>query len=262
MAVLLWSPVPQGPSSPIGHLDLMIHLGLFLMLGSLLKATAGGNSTQRTLRTAFGLGLLGALVFETGQWFVPGRSVNLLDYATNGLAVVLGVLALPGGKRYRNLTLPVVTSGFSLAVGFTGIFFGEKLLTNFQPQFHWPTDFLVTGGSVFLLALETRRLIRELRSARWSPSPLFVIGAVITSLVLAPTWAIFILAGAAIAMLLERSQFLPNFRQAGRTVVLSGIIMVSIGGIVGTHIWLNAFGIWGVGTVAVCLMAEIVDPLN
>ena len=90
LSFLLLAPEPLkllGFSSPPGGSSVrMVHFCLFTVLGLLVWAS------RLPVRPGLLLGLLVAyaLVTETLQWFVPTRSVELLDYLENLLGLAAG----------------------------------------------------------------------------------------------------------------------------------------------------------------------------
>ncbi len=90
LSFLLLAPEPLkllGFASPPGASSLrMVHFCLFAVLGFLVGAS------RWPLRPGLVVGLLVAyaLVTESLQWFIPTRTVELLDYLENLLGLVAG----------------------------------------------------------------------------------------------------------------------------------------------------------------------------
>ena len=91
LSFLLLAPDPLTllgfPGSPGASSLRLVHFALFAVLGFLAWAS------RWPLRSGTVLGLLVgyALVTESLQWFIPTRTVELLDYLENLLGLVAGV---------------------------------------------------------------------------------------------------------------------------------------------------------------------------
>ena len=95
-------PSSQVPSVGVPHVDKLMHLGLYAVLGALvaraLPRLAGAMPTRRTLLLALaGIALFGAADEWHQQW-VPGRSADALDWCAD---VVGGTFALLLVARLR-----------------------------------------------------------------------------------------------------------------------------------------------------------------
>lgn len=113
MGLIFWVPLPGGPPSPLSHADLLIHYGLFSGYGFILWEWIRPDR-NRFYWIDWGMVLLiVAVMMETGQALVPGRTVNLLDYLANGLG------GLSGGAIFLRRNIWLRTLGNTV---FTGIF--------------------------------------------------------------------------------------------------------------------------------------------
>lgn len=94
--ILLWFPTVDTPSTAAWHMDLLVHMGLFWVLGGWSWPASPGGRVN-LIRWAFltvGIAVLG----ESGQLYIPGRSFQFLDLWIN----VAGIAA--GGLWSRTLT--------------------------------------------------------------------------------------------------------------------------------------------------------------
>ncbi len=88
--VLLLVPLPGTESVLLGKLDLLMHFGLFVILGGLARRALSGNENRGTIVA----GSVGLLLFgpETLQVVVPTRTFSLIDIFFNAGGIVSGVL--------------------------------------------------------------------------------------------------------------------------------------------------------------------------
>lgn len=89
--LLLWLPMPPSPTTAAWGWDLLVHFGLFWILGVLSWPEGTRRRTHRTLRL-LALPILIATVGEAGQLYIPGRDFQFLDLWVNLTGLVAGAL--------------------------------------------------------------------------------------------------------------------------------------------------------------------------
>ncbi len=116
---LLWMPMPGESPSLLGQMDLLIHMGLFLLLGGL------GLYTLKPGRDWKKWGLWGiymvfvALTSELGQYFFPTRTVAAADLLANHLGL-LGAVVIWGLEKNYFSGLIATANGAVLMLGTGG----------------------------------------------------------------------------------------------------------------------------------------------
>jgi len=98
--VVLWAAAILAVSSiPGRHLhipdgtDKIGHVGEYLVLGALLARSLGARAALRLLLAAWiGMAVFGALD-ELHQYFIPGRTPDVMDWAADAAGAVAGLLA-------------------------------------------------------------------------------------------------------------------------------------------------------------------------
>ena len=104
--VVLWAAAILAVSSiPGRHLhipegtDKVGHVGEYLVLGALLARSLGARAALRLLVAAWlGMAVFGALD-ELHQYFIPGRTPDVMDWAADAAGAGAGLLA--GWAFYR-----------------------------------------------------------------------------------------------------------------------------------------------------------------
>ncbi len=98
--MVLWAAAILAVSSiPGRHLhipdgtDKIGHVGEYLVLGALLARSLGARAALRLLLAAWiGMAVFGALD-ELHQYFIPGRTPDVMDWAADAAGAVAGLLA-------------------------------------------------------------------------------------------------------------------------------------------------------------------------
>ncbi len=105
------SRLPDGPDL-IPHFDKVAHFGAYGLLGLLLAHAV--RATGLPLAAAVALGWLYGASDEFHQSFVPGRSVELLDWVADALGVLAGVylFKLWHARRRRGEAPPAGSADF------------------------------------------------------------------------------------------------------------------------------------------------------
>lgn len=175
MGVLLWMPLPPSDPSPIGQLDLPIHFGLFIVQAQLFRACLEPTKNRFYWIDWACLTITFALLFETGQALVPGRTVSGLDYTVNLVAVMAGGIAplttFRPGKDVSDFSWSTLSWGTAgLVVGFGGIMGADALYEKYlglikataSPEVRW-------GSLIFLFFLIIREgLLGPTENRRWA----------------------------------------------------------------------------------------------
>lgn len=160
--ILLWSPTVDTPSTAAWHMDLLVHMGLFWVLGGWSwPASPGGrvNLIRWALLTV-GIAVLG----ESGQLYIPGRSFQFLDLWINAAGIAAGgwwfhSLSRTLGRRHaRRRTLLV---GLALmAAGIVGNITRSRLIDAYvfhRPGLLWGGGLLAAlGGSLWAITTGRR----------------------------------------------------------------------------------------------------------
>lgn len=84
---------PPVPRWQVPQFDKLAHLGEYAILGALLARALLGVGRWRAgqaLAAALVAGALFGASDELHQWFVPGRSADVLDFLVDSLGVALG----------------------------------------------------------------------------------------------------------------------------------------------------------------------------
>ena len=100
VGLIVASIIPSLRPPSAYQLDLVIHLGVYLVLAALPAALLG------RLRLAIAMGVLLAMVglgIEVAQSYVPGRTSSELDLFANFLGIVLGLTTGRLLRRYIRL---------------------------------------------------------------------------------------------------------------------------------------------------------------
>lgn len=79
-------PIKEMPVPNKYHLDKLVHFGMFLVM-----SFAASRAVSR--RRYFYLGIALALVSEIQQYFIPGRTFDLLDLTFNLIGLAIGFIA-------------------------------------------------------------------------------------------------------------------------------------------------------------------------
>jgi len=99
--VQTWTPRPWVP--PFAPDDVSAHLAGFGVLGVLLSMALGsiGVRAARAIGPAGAVALVVATVSEVGQYWVPGRGVEMVDWVANvgGAALGIGLVVWAWGRR-------------------------------------------------------------------------------------------------------------------------------------------------------------------
>ena len=105
------STLPDGPDL-IPHFDKVAHFGAYSLLGLLLAHAV--RATGLPFALAVALGWLYGASDEFHQSFVPGRSVELLDWVADALGVLAGIylFKLWRARRRRGEAPPAGSADF------------------------------------------------------------------------------------------------------------------------------------------------------
>ena len=107
-AIFVASSLSRVPAPPAGLSDKQVHAVVYAGLAAMiLRALAQGSWRGVTLGTALGAVLMAAAYGasdEVHQWFVPGRTFEILDMVADAIGAVLasGMLRAWGIIRSRN----------------------------------------------------------------------------------------------------------------------------------------------------------------
>ncbi len=114
LPVLAWGALIAGltsipgtalPKMPFSHFDLLVHAGLYSVLGFFLQRLAVLAGRDRTPCAAwpmiYAVGQLYGLLDELHQIWIPFRSFAWFDAAADGLGVLLGIAVFCIWKKWR-----------------------------------------------------------------------------------------------------------------------------------------------------------------
>ncbi len=156
--LLMWTPLTSSGPGVLADKDLIVHFGVYLILGSLLLGFARREGYSSPGLWATLVLLFAGVATEVGQFFVPGRSVSILDGSTNLIGGLYGLYLMGiGPSGVGRLIVVWFGGGVLLGTGGLTLLYEHPLLElvygfPYRSLF-WPSLlFSLFGWLIFVLS--------------------------------------------------------------------------------------------------------------
>lgn len=125
---LMWMPLPGDTPAVFGHMDLLIHLGLFLILSGLVFYGSKPEDSYKKWATGIIFIVFIALSSELGQFFIPTRSIAAADLFVNFLGLAGALIIWSLEETYISRLAGILLGGILMAgCGGSGTLFASTL---------------------------------------------------------------------------------------------------------------------------------------
>ena len=97
LAIAMLLPSDRIPESELLSHDKIVHLGVFMVYSFIISKAFAPVQTPKdhpvkVVRNALIISILGGIVLESLQQFIPGRATDIYDLLANTLGAVLGAV--------------------------------------------------------------------------------------------------------------------------------------------------------------------------